>query len=154
MLKYDPNTKKVEAVAEELHFPNGVELSPDESHLLVAESVRRRILCYHLKGPKKGKMEVFATLPGSPDNIRSNGRGGYYVGIAMIPHPNKASPDIIDMLSSYPKTRRFIARTLYLIHLPFSYGNSLFPNPILGTIATTVSAHSLPLEIMSGNCMH
>lgn len=39
---------------------------------------------YYLKGEKKGESDIFvAGLPGYPDNIRSNGKGGFYVALYM-----------------------------------------------------------------------
>lgn len=38
---------------------------------------------YYLKGENKGRSGDFVDgLPGYPDNIRSNGRGGFYVALA------------------------------------------------------------------------
>ncbi|MCO5608580.1 hypothetical protein L7F22_062792 [Adiantum nelumboides] len=40
-----------------------------------------RVLRYWLEGPKKGSLEVFANLPGFPDNVRMNAKGQYWVAI-------------------------------------------------------------------------
>lgn len=40
-----------------------------------------RVMRYWLEGPKAGKVEVFADLPGFPDNVRVNGKGEYWVAI-------------------------------------------------------------------------
>jgi sugar lactone lactonase YvrE len=41
-----------------------------------------RIVKYWLKGPKAGSHEIFFdNLPGYPDNIRSDGRGGFWVAL-------------------------------------------------------------------------
>lgn len=38
---------------------------------------------YFLKGYRKGQSEIFVdNLPGLPDNIRSNGKGGYFIVLA------------------------------------------------------------------------
>ncbi|TVU21438.1 hypothetical protein EJB05_31071, partial [Eragrostis curvula] len=34
-----------------------------------------------VKGPNAGKSEPLADLPGYPDNVRSDGRGGYWVAL-------------------------------------------------------------------------
>ena len=40
---------------------------------------------YYLKGEKAGQTDVFvAGLAGYPDNIRSNGKGGFYVAIPVL----------------------------------------------------------------------
>ena len=47
-----------------------------------------RIFRYYLKGPKAGTHDVFVDgLPGMPDNIRPNGKGGFY--ITLFAPPNK-----------------------------------------------------------------
>jgi hypothetical protein len=39
---------------------------------------------YHLKGEKKGKKEIFIDrLPGMPDDLRSNGKGGFYIPLGF-----------------------------------------------------------------------
>jgi sugar lactone lactonase YvrE len=49
---------------------NGVALAPDESFLLVAETIGYRILKFWLKGPRAGQWVEFVTgTPGFPDNI-------------------------------------------------------------------------------------
>ena len=40
-----------------------------------------RVLRYWLEGEKKGKVEVFANLPGFPDNVRINEDGQFWVAI-------------------------------------------------------------------------
>ena len=37
---------------------------------------------YYLRGPKMGQKEIFIDgLPGSPDNIRSNRKGGFFISL-------------------------------------------------------------------------
>jgi sugar lactone lactonase YvrE len=43
LLKYDPKTKKSTVLMQGIRFANGVQLSKDESFLLVAESAESRI---------------------------------------------------------------------------------------------------------------
>lgn len=81
LLKYDIKSKEVTVVLNNLTFPNGVALSKDGSFLLVAETTTCRILRLWLKTPKAGKLEVFADLPGYPDNIKINEKGEFWVGM-------------------------------------------------------------------------
>ncbi|RWR90466.1 protein STRICTOSIDINE SYNTHASE-LIKE 13 [Cinnamomum micranthum f. kanehirae] len=39
------------------------------------------LMRYWLEGPRTGEVEVFANLPGLPDNIRMNGKGQYWVAM-------------------------------------------------------------------------
>jgi len=51
-------------------FANGVVLAPDESYLLVAETIGYRILKFWLRGPRAGEWFDFVTgTRGFPDNI-------------------------------------------------------------------------------------
>ncbi|KAK1303128.1 hypothetical protein QJS10_CPB11g02294 [Acorus calamus] len=88
LLRYDPSTKTTHVVLRGLAFPNGVQISDDQKFLLFTETANYRqeknqvvLMRYWLEGPKRGKVEVFADLPGFPDNVRSNGRGQFWVAI-------------------------------------------------------------------------
>ena len=98
-----------------LSFPNGLILSPKEDYLLVLESGRQRIWKYHLVGKKKGQSEIYADMPGVPDNITPNGDNGYFVGI-IFPLTSKLD-DVIKQLRSFHPIIRLIVRLLKLIHL-------------------------------------
>ena len=52
-------------MVDNLWFPNGLAVSPDNQFVVVAESSKFRLVKYYINGPKKGAFEVFATgLPG------------------------------------------------------------------------------------------
>lgn len=63
------------------------------------------ILCrYYLKGEKKGESDTFVDgLPGYPDNIRSNGRGGFFVVLfqAWNDEVNKEYSSSIDSCQAF-----------------------------------------------------
>lgn len=62
---YNSKTNRSDVLLDDLWFPNGVVLSPDNQFVLVSESNRYRVVKYYINGPKKGKTEVFAAgLPG------------------------------------------------------------------------------------------
>jgi len=68
-------------VAEGLHFANGVAVAPDQGSVFVAETARYRITRVRIRGPLKGRAEVFAAnLPGLPDNLNIGPRGTLWVG--------------------------------------------------------------------------
>uniref|UniRef100_A0A453KQU7 Strictosidine synthase conserved region domain-containing protein n=7 Tax=Triticinae TaxID=1648030 RepID=A0A453KQU7_AEGTS len=83
LMRYDPRTGNVTVLRSGLAFPNGVALSADRTHLVVAETSSCRLLRHWLRGPAAGETEVLADLPGYPDNVRHDGggRGGYWVGM-------------------------------------------------------------------------
>lgn len=81
LLRYDIPTKTTHVVLKGLAFPNGVQLSKDQSFLLFTETTNCRIMKYILEGPKRGTTEVVANLPGFPDNIRMNEKGEFWVAI-------------------------------------------------------------------------
>ncbi|KAL6582114.1 Protein STRICTOSIDINE SYNTHASE-LIKE 13 [Orobanche minor] len=81
LLRYDPPTRTTHVVLKGLAFPNGVQLSKDQSFLLYTETTNCRIMKYMLKGPKNGSTEVVANLPGFPDNIRITEKGDFWVAI-------------------------------------------------------------------------
>jgi gluconolactonase len=79
---------KTHLAAQGLHFPNGIVLRPDGQTLLVAESLRNRIVSYDVLSPGKlGPMKVFATLPAKqagqidnrPDGLCLDLHGNLYV---------------------------------------------------------------------------
>ncbi|CAN6837032.1 unnamed protein product [Brassica oleracea] len=81
LLRYDPPTKTTHIVQEGLAFPNGIQLSKDQSFLLFTETTNCRLVKYWLEGAKTGEVEVVADLPGFPDNVRMNKKGEFWVAI-------------------------------------------------------------------------
>ncbi|KAJ9543941.1 hypothetical protein OSB04_023648 [Centaurea solstitialis] len=81
LIKYDIGSKEAVVLLKNLTFPNGVALSQDGNFLLVAETTNCRILRYWLKTVKAGTLEVFADLPGFPDNIKRNQNGEFWVAM-------------------------------------------------------------------------
>ncbi|XVF85687.1 hypothetical protein PTKIN_Ptkin17bG0136300 [Pterospermum kingtungense] len=82
LLKYDPQTKKVSVMYKGLAFPNGVALSKDNSFLLLAESIKMRILKFRLGDEENGYVpEEFAKLWRIPDNIKRNENGEFWIAL-------------------------------------------------------------------------
>lgn len=105
LLVFDPQTKQVDMLLEQLYFANGVATSSDSSFILVNETTNYRVLKYYLKGDKKGQTEVFIdNLPGFPDGISSGSDGIYWLTLISPRNP------IIDKLSDQPFIRKSIAR--------------------------------------------
>ncbi|KAK8488702.1 hypothetical protein V6N11_019866 [Hibiscus sabdariffa] len=82
LLKYDPRTNNVTVVYKGLAFPNGVALSKDSSFLLVAESMKMRILKFELEEEANSYVpEQFVQLSRTPDNIKRNEKGEFWIGL-------------------------------------------------------------------------
>nr|WRW51050.1 strictosidine synthase [Uncaria rhynchophylla] len=81
LMKYDKSSKEVTVLLRGLAFANGVALSKDRSFVLVAETTACRIVRFWLRGPNAGKHDIFAELPGFPDNIRRNSKGEFWVAL-------------------------------------------------------------------------
>uniref|UniRef100_A0A131XIP1 Putative conserved secreted protein n=1 Tax=Hyalomma excavatum TaxID=257692 RepID=A0A131XIP1_9ACAR len=130
VLKFDPKTRKATVLMKGLRLPNGVQISHDKKSLLVCELSMNRILRYHLKGPKRGKTEVFVDkLPGWPDNIRPSKRGGYWVAFATGRSPNDTS--VIDYLIPLPFIRKATIRFVYLVGTALKTASRVYPMPAI-----------------------
>ena len=104
LLKYDPSINEVEVLVDGLAFPNGVLLSEDGSHLLLAETTTGKIHRYWLKTAKASSMEELVQLPGFPDNIKASPRGGFWVGL----HGKRGK--IAELSTTYPWLRRLVMK--------------------------------------------
>ncbi|XP_051134470.1 protein STRICTOSIDINE SYNTHASE-LIKE 3 [Andrographis paniculata] len=81
LLKYDPKTKEATVLARNLQFPNGLSMSKDGSFFVFCEGALGKLSRYWLKGKKAGTRDTLATLPGFPDNVRTNEKGEFWVAI-------------------------------------------------------------------------
>lgn len=107
VLEYDTETRELTVVMENLRFPNGIQLLPDEESVLVAETTMARIRRVHVAGLNKGGMDTFVdNLPGFPDNIRPSSTGGYWVAMSAVrPNPGFS---MLDFLSQRPWIKKLI----------------------------------------------
>jgi sugar lactone lactonase YvrE len=92
LLKYDARTKLVTVLVANRPYPNGVALSRDGTHLVVAHTGPCEAHRYWLKGPKAGTYELFAKLPGYPDNVRPDTQGGFWVALNRESQQNETAP--------------------------------------------------------------
>ncbi|GAB2458603.1 SMP-30/gluconolactonase/LRE family protein [Jatrophihabitans fulvus] len=82
LFRLRPGATEPETLLDGLHFANGVVLSPDGSHLLVAETAAYRITRYRLTGAAAGSSDrLVENLPGFPDNMALGGDGLVWVSI-------------------------------------------------------------------------
>ncbi|XP_048548577.1 protein STRICTOSIDINE SYNTHASE-LIKE 10-like, partial [Triticum urartu] len=92
LLRYDPRTRRVAVLHAGLSYPNGVAVSADGSHVVVSHTALSELRRYWVRGPKAGRNETFGELPGFPDNVRSDGRGGYWVALTHGGDDGGAAP--------------------------------------------------------------
>jgi sugar lactone lactonase YvrE len=83
-LRDDPQTHQTSIQQDTLQFANGVALGPDDACILVHETVAARLTRLWLTGPQAGAREIVLDgLPGYPDHRSSNGRGLFWVALAV-----------------------------------------------------------------------
>jgi hypothetical protein len=115
-----------------------------------------RVFRYYLKGPKAGQKEVFLDgLPGSPDNIRLNGRGGFFISLIAPRYADAIS--IADFVGPYPLLRKFIARLMAMVDSSLGLVEAVFSNPVTQTaryyighlepVASVLPRHGIILEV-------
>lgn len=61
-----------------------------------------------------------------PDNLKSDGEGGFFCPLIIA--RNDHHPAISQVLAPYPILRKFIARLLAIVEMPFQYINKIYPN--------------------------
>uniref|UniRef100_A0ABI7W1C5 Adipocyte plasma membrane-associated protein n=1 Tax=Felis catus TaxID=9685 RepID=A0ABI7W1C5_FELCA len=155
LLEYDTKTQEVKVLLDQLRFPNGVQLSPAEDFVLVAETTMARIRRFYVSGLMKGGADLFVeNLPGFPDNIRPSSSGGYWVGMGTI----RSNPgfSMLDFLSERPYIKRMIFKAVsagagmgppqWLLWLSSSLGCTLAPLTIQGWDPAQGEASSFDLD--------
>lgn len=115
LMKYDPESKQVTVLLNNLSFPNGVLLGENSHYILVAETSRCRVSKYWLETSKAGTHEVFAQLPGFPDNLSWSPRGGFWVAM----HSRKGR--ILEWVLSYPSIGNALLKLPFDIMKAYSY---------------------------------
>ncbi|XP_066249443.1 adipocyte plasma membrane-associated protein Hemomucin [Euwallacea similis] len=127
LMHYDSKTKRNHVLLDGIHFANGVALSKDEEFIIVAETMGSRLLRYYLKGPKKGTHDVFIDgLPGLPDNLKGDGKGGFFVPLVL--GRDADYPAILQSILPLPWLRKTIARILGVAEYIFKKIDQYYPN--------------------------
>ncbi|KAL6888347.1 hypothetical protein ACP4OV_009373 [Aristida adscensionis] len=93
LMKYDPRSNQVAVLQAGITYPNGIAISADRTHLVVALTGPCKLMRYWIKGPNVGKSELLADLPGYPDNVRPDGRDGYWVALHREKNELPFGPD-------------------------------------------------------------
>jgi sugar lactone lactonase YvrE len=116
VLKYNPQTKEASLLVGNIQLPNGLSLSKDGSFFVFSDTCVGRLKRHWLKGPKAGTTDIFAILPGHPDNVRTNEKGEFWV--ALHCRHNLYS----HLLGMYPGVRKAILK----LPIPAKYQYSAF----------------------------
>ena len=105
LLKYDIATGECSVVLNELFFANGVAVSPDDTYVLVNETMRYRTKRVYVRGPRAGEVEIFVdNLPGFPDGISTGSDGVFWLAMYA---PRNA---LLDFAGPMPWLRKLIHR--------------------------------------------
>lgn len=105
VLVYNPADGSTKTIADNMSFPNGVAMCPDDACILVAETGTYSIKRIWLKGAKAGTTDtIIENLPGFPDNINRGLDGRYWVGLTSPRAP------ALDKLSGKPFLRKSVQR--------------------------------------------
>ncbi|KAJ7943249.1 Strictosidine synthase, partial [Quillaja saponaria] len=81
LMKYDPESKRVEVLLKDMAFANGVALSKSNSFLLLVESITNKTIRFWLTGSKSQTRESFAQLERPADNIKRNNKGDFWIAL-------------------------------------------------------------------------
>jgi ribose transport system permease protein len=151
LLSFDPKSRKTRTVCNYLVFPNGVCLTHDGKHLLVASTWACSILIFDLQNMSDGPRVFIRGLPGYPDNINRSSDGGYWVSLAGMRNP------VMDEAMRIPATRRRMTR-----RVPPT--NWLFGNLNIGGVLKADGAGRIvdalwdepdgPLYMITSTCEH
>ncbi|MGW2420606.1 SMP-30/gluconolactonase/LRE family protein [Streptomyces sp. NPDC001709] len=123
LLRLPPEGGEPEVLLEGLQFANGLAAAADGAFLVIAETGSCRLTRYHLTGPHAGQSDLFATLPGMPDNLWREGPDGP-LWVAL------ASPRVppLDLLHRTPPAVRGAAARA-AVHAPYR------PSGTIGVLA-------------------
>lgn len=129
--RYDPTTGQTERLIDDLHFANGVAISPEGDFAIINETGAFRALRYWITGPRSGSHEVFVEgLPGWPDGVSCGPDDRYYLTL-ISPRTG-----LHDFILPRPWTRKLTTK------LPRSW----WPKPVRGNQILALSPAGELLE--------
>ena len=130
VLEFDPSTSTTRTMVGGLCFPNGIALTGDEQHVVVAETGSYRIWKFLRSaqdldagaiaaGPTRlDAVLLIANLPGFPDNLTRDASGTFWTGLT------KPRSDAIDRMAERPWLRALTLRLpRKLWPVPPAYGH-------------------------------
>ena len=88
-----------------ISFANGIAMGAGGQWLLFVETGESSVRKLWISGPRKGEVDdVLTKLPGFPDNLKRDSRGGFLLGLA-----SKRTP-AADLAAPYPSLRKIVQR--------------------------------------------
>lgn len=131
ILRYDVNNQRLEIIADNLFFPNGIQIMDNKRALLFSEFVNRTIWKYTFKGAKANNLELLMyNLPAEIDNIRLSASGQTY-WLAMQTPRSQQKPTELDYVMKKPLLRKLILRSSHLIGSLLDYINMFIKNAFI-----------------------
>ncbi len=134
----------VRIVAEALDFPNGMAITPDGGHLIVAESTGRRLSSFAITadGSLYDRRVVAEGLDGPPDGIAVDARGGVWVAMTLAHQFARFEGSVVtdrvdvgDRMAIACALGGAEGRTLFLVTT-----HDCYPDRMAGTSSSTVEA--------------
>jgi hypothetical protein len=107
LFSYNEQTDQLTLLMDGLYFPNGLQLTPDKTALLINENTQARITKFYIKRADKGKWENQFVLPGYSDSIRLTPNGTLLVPFGASRYPIYGS--LLDMFGRLPWIRDLMA---------------------------------------------
>jgi sugar lactone lactonase YvrE len=105
VLVYDPADGSTKTLAQNLSFPNGIAMCPNDECVLVIETGTYSVKRIWLKGLKSGLTEtIIDNLPGFPDNLNKGQDGRYWIGLTS------PRSEALDKMSAKPFLRKIVQR--------------------------------------------
>ena len=101
-----------------LSFPNGLELTANQSALLISDLNNRRILMHHLRGPLANKTELLMWVPGYSDNIKRgvdlpDGTPTYWFACGCA--VSDGAFELAEFFNEWPSFKLLILKALHLV---------------------------------------
>lgn len=107
LFSFDQKSNELKLLLDGLYFPNGLQLGPKKDFLLINENTMSRIIKFYLVGEKKGRVELFANIPGFGDTIRLTEKN-----TLLVPFASVRPSIILDYLAEWPSIRNMILNVI------------------------------------------
>ncbi|XP_046452409.1 adipocyte plasma membrane-associated protein-like [Daphnia pulex] len=147
LMVFNPETNENKVLQENIHFANGILLSPEEDYVIYAECFRFRLHKYFIRGPKTGTTEIFLDgLPGTPDNLNLSPEGNILIALVSVRLPGEFDP--LELLFNHPWLRKLAIRIMHLAKFPFDVVSKFYDFPLFRQIGSHVMSLNLLVPVL------